>query len=116
MSMDPSLKSKSTLERHRNVLSRAERIAILKETGVWTEEMGASGLPKVAHRKAAVGKKSKVEKDAAAAAAAAGAAPAEGAAAAAPAEGAGKAAAGAKPGAGAKPAAAAKPTAKTGKK
>ena len=110
MSMDPSLKSKSTLERHRNVLSRAERIAILKETGVWTEEMGASGLPKVAHRKAAVGKKSKVEKDAAAAAAAA-AAPAEGAAAAAPAEGAGKAAAGAKPAA-----VAAKPAAKTGKK
>lgn len=107
MSMDPSLKSKSTLERHRNVLSRAERIAILKDTGVWTEEMGASGLPKVAHRKAAVGKKSKVEKDAAAA----GAAPAEGAAAAAPAEGAGKAAAGAKP-----VAAAAKPAAKTGKK
>ncbi len=108
MSMDPSLKSKSTLERHRNVLSRAERIAILKETGVWTEEMGASGLPKVAHRKAAVGKKSKVEKDAAAAA---GAAPAEGAAAAAPAEGAGKAAAVAKPAA-----AAAKPAARAGKK
>jgi small basic protein (TIGR04137 family) len=108
MSMDPSLKSKSTLERHRNVLSRAERIAILKETGVWTEEMGASGLPKVAHRKAAVGKKSKAEKDAAAAAV--GAAPTEGAAAAAPAEGAGKAAAGAKP------AAAAKPAAKAGKK
>lgn len=110
MSMDSSLKSKSTLERHRNVLSRAERIAILKETGVWTEEMGASGLPKVAHRKAAVGKKSKAEKDAAAAAGA-GAAPAEGAAAAAPAEGAGKAAAGAKPAA-----AAAKPAAKAGKK
>lgn len=109
MSMDPSLKSKSTLERHRNVLSRAERIAILKETGVWTEEMGASGLPKVAHRKAAVGKKSKAEKDAAAAAV--GAAPTEGAAAAAPAEGAGKAAAGAKPAA-----AAAKPAAKAGKK
>ncbi len=62
MSMDRSLKSKSTLERHRNVLSRAERITILRETGVWTEEMGASGLPKVAHRKAAVGKKSKAEK------------------------------------------------------
>ena len=63
MSMDTSLKSKSTLQRHRNVLSRAERIAILKENGMWLEGK-ATGLPKVAHRKAAVGKKDKAEKKA----------------------------------------------------
>lgn len=101
MSMDTSLKSKSTLERHRNVLSRAERIAVLKENGMWTEGK-ATGLPKVSHRKAAVGKKDKAEKKVEGA---------EGAAAAAPAADA--KAAGAKPAAGAKAAApAAKPAAK----
>jgi len=85
MSMDSSLKSKSTLARHRNVLSRAERIAVLKENGMWTEGK-ATGLPKVAHRKAAVGKKDKVEKTAEGAAGAEGAAaPAADAKAAAPA-------------------------------
>src|SRR3990172_6457621 len=66
MSMDRSLRSKSTLERHRNVLTRAERIAILKETEQWTEGGKVTGLPKVAHRKASVGKKGKAEKKAAA--------------------------------------------------
>jgi len=60
MSLDKSLKSKSSLERHRNVLTRAERIEHLKEIGRWDEEESkAIGLPKVAHRKAAVGKKTK---------------------------------------------------------
>lgn len=72
MSMDTSLKSKSTLARHRNVLSRTERIAVLKETGRW-EEGKATGLPKVAHRKASVGKKDKAEKKEGAEAAAAAA-------------------------------------------
>jgi small basic protein (TIGR04137 family) len=62
MSIDRSLKSKSTLARHRNVLSRAERIEYLREHGRWSDDMTALGLPKVAHRKAAVGKKSKAEK------------------------------------------------------
>ncbi|RME37168.1 MAG: small basic protein [Planctomycetota bacterium] len=62
MSLDKSLKGKNTLERHRNVLTRAERIEKLKEIGRWTEESTAIGLPKVAHRKAAVGKKSKDKK------------------------------------------------------
>ncbi len=62
MSVDKSLRSRSVLERHRNVLSRAERISILKDTGLWTGDSTALGLPKVAHRKAAVGKKSKAEK------------------------------------------------------
>lgn len=79
MSMDRSLRSKSTLARHRNVLSRAERIGVLKDTGRWEDGRLVTGLPKVAHRKASVGKKEKVEK------AVDGAAPAAGAAAAAPA-------------------------------
>lgn len=62
MSMDKSLKGKSTLERHRNVLSRAERIQRLREQGRWEEGSSALSLPKVAHRKAAVGKKDKAEK------------------------------------------------------
>jgi len=73
MSLDRSLKSKATLSRHRNVLSRAERIDRLKEVGSWTDEMSALGLPKVAHRKAAVGKKAKAEKKAEGEAAVAGA-------------------------------------------
>ncbi|MBI1826721.1 MAG: small basic protein [Planctomycetes bacterium] len=81
MSMDRSLKSKDTLERHRNVLSRAERITVLKETDRWEEGRRASGLPKVAHRKAAVGKKEKADKTAEGEAAAApGTAPVAGAA------------------------------------
>ena len=103
MSMDTSLKSKSTLQRHRNVLSRAERIAVLKEIGLWSEGK-ATGLPKVAHRKAAVGKKDKDDKKVE------GAPGAEGAAAAPAAD---AKAAGGKPAAGAKAAApAAKPAAK----
>jgi len=64
MSLDKSLKSKDLLERHRNVLTRAERIERLKELGRWTDDMNVLGLPKVAHRKAAVGKKEKQEKEA----------------------------------------------------
>ena len=63
MSMDKSLKSKNTLQRHRNVLTRAERIQVLKDTGRWTEDSTAVGLPKIVHRKAAVGKKDKVKKE-----------------------------------------------------
>jgi len=62
MSMDRSLKSKSSLTRHRNVLTRAERIERLKELGRWTEDIKVMGLPKVAHRKVAIGKKDKTLK------------------------------------------------------
>ncbi len=63
MSIDKSLKGKDTLARHRNVLTRAERIEHLKETDRWTEESKAIGLPKIAHRKVAVGKKIKEKKE-----------------------------------------------------
>lgn len=62
MSVDKSLRSKNMLERHRNVLSRAERIVQLKETNRWSEDSSPYGLPKIAHRKAAVGKKDKAVK------------------------------------------------------
>ncbi|MGC9259560.1 MAG: small basic protein [Phycisphaerae bacterium] len=58
MSLDRSLKGKSTLERHRNVLKRAERISMLEDNEKWTEgKSGIFNLPKVAHRKAVAAKK-----------------------------------------------------------
>jgi small basic protein (TIGR04137 family) len=62
MSIDRSLKIKGALERHRNVLTRAERVAKLKEEERWTEEQSLLGLPKVAHRKSRAGKKAEEEK------------------------------------------------------
>jgi small basic protein (TIGR04137 family) len=107
MSMDASLRSASSLARHRNVLNRAERIARLETEGKWSGR--AMGLPKVGNRKQVIG--GKEDK------AAAGAEGAAGATAAAPAAAGGKApaaAAGKAPAAGAaKPAAGgAKPAAK----
>jgi len=77
MSLDRSLKGKSTLERHRNVLRRSERIVMLEDNEKWGEDKNSVfGLVKVAHRKQAAAKKApKAE-------AADGAAPAAGAAAA----------------------------------
>jgi small basic protein (TIGR04137 family) len=77
MSMDRSLKTKSSLERHRNVLTRDERIALLTEQEKFHDGDKPTGLPKVAHRKVAVGAKTKKK---AAAEGAEGAAPADGAA------------------------------------
>ena len=59
MSLDKSLKSKSALERHRNVLTRPERIEKLKEQDRWDDEAEPFGLPKVAHRKTSAGAKDK---------------------------------------------------------
>jgi small basic protein (TIGR04137 family) len=70
MSIDPSLKVRNALTRHRNVLTRAERIKILAEEERWTEEDSILGLPKVEHRKSAAGKKSKAAAERAEAAAA----------------------------------------------
>lgn len=57
MSIDRSLKLKGALARHRNVLTRAERIERLKEEERWEEGDNLLGLPKVANRKVSVGKK-----------------------------------------------------------
>ena len=78
MSLDRSLKGKSTLERHRNVLRRAERIVTLEDNEKWSEEKNSVfGLVKVAHRKQAAAKKA--PKAEAAADGTAAAAPAAGA-------------------------------------
>lgn len=57
MSIDSSLKIKSALTRHRNVLSRTERIEKLLEEERWNEGDSVIGLPKVSHRKARTSKK-----------------------------------------------------------
>lgn len=58
MSIDRSLKIKGALTRHRNVLTRAERIEQLKDEERWSEDESLFGLPKVAHRKSHAGRKS----------------------------------------------------------
>lgn len=62
MSIDKSLKGASSLRRHRNVLTRAERIETLKELGRWTDDSSPFGLPKIENRKAKVAKKEKEAK------------------------------------------------------
>ncbi len=59
MSIDRSLKIKGALSRHRNVLTRAERIEKLKDEERWSEGDSLLGLPKVAHRKSHAGRKAK---------------------------------------------------------
>ncbi len=51
MSVDRSLKVKGALRRHRNVLTREERIGVLKSEERWEDGDKVTGLPKVAHRK-----------------------------------------------------------------
>jgi len=106
MSLDRSLKSANALIRHRNVLTRDERIVRLKEAEKWQEGRSVFGLPKVANRKQTLAKAAKEEAAEGAPAAAGAAAPA---AATAPAKGAAAPAKGkteAKPGAAAGAAAA----------
>jgi small basic protein (TIGR04137 family) len=116
MSLDRSLKSANALIRHRNVLTRTERLAKLTEEERWTDAKSVFGLPKVAHRKQEL---AKAEKEAtvegAAGTVAVGTAPAGAAAPAAGAKGAAPAAKGAAPAAKAG-APAAKAAAPAGKK
>ena len=83
MSVDKSLKLQDQLARPRSVLSRAERIAQLKDEGRWEEGDSVFGLPKVRVRITKRKKAHKAEEPTAEAAAAAAEAPeaAEGAAA-----------------------------------
>ena len=83
MSLDRSLKGKSTLERHRNVLRRSERVVMLEDNEKWAETKNSVfGLVKVAHRKQVAAKKAPKAEVAAVegAVAASGAAPAAAAA------------------------------------
>ena len=95
MTIDKSLRVKAGAISNRNVLTRAERIAKLKETERWKEGDNVLGLPKVRVLKLALKKKKKAAKAEEGTEGAAGtAAPAAGGAAAAkPAAGAAKPAA-----------------------
>jgi small basic protein (TIGR04137 family) len=59
MSLDRSLKTSGGLARHRNVLTRAEKVARLQNEDRWENVDGIFDLPKVANRNIKVGKKSK---------------------------------------------------------
>ncbi len=59
MSLDRSLKVGNALKRHRNVLSRDERILKMIDEGSWSEDKGVTGLPKIANRKVIAGAKKK---------------------------------------------------------
>ena len=58
MSLDASLKAASTLSRHRNVLTKSERLARLLGNGrMERDEAYVLGMPKTVNRKVSVGKK-----------------------------------------------------------
>ena len=62
MTIDKSLRVKAGATKSRNVLTRAERIAKLKETERWKEGDKVLGLPKVRVLKLALKKKKKAAK------------------------------------------------------
>ncbi len=61
MGIDKSLITKGKLTRHRNVLTRTERIKVLINENLWKDGRSVFGLPKVKTLK--VRKKAKVEKE-----------------------------------------------------
>ncbi len=61
MSIDKSLLTKGKLTRHRNVLTRPERIKCLEKEGLWEDGISVFGLPKVKAIK--VRRKAKSEKE-----------------------------------------------------
>jgi len=55
MSLDKSLKKGGGLARARNVLTRAERLAVLQEDDRWAPKAGVFNLPKTKYRRLAPG-------------------------------------------------------------
>lgn len=55
MSIDKSLKKGGNLARSRNVLKRAERLALLQEDERWKPAQGVYNLPKTKSRRLAPG-------------------------------------------------------------
>jgi small basic protein (TIGR04137 family) len=55
MSIDKSLKKGGSLARSRNVLKRAERLALLQEDERWKPAQGVYNLPKTKSRRLAPG-------------------------------------------------------------
>lgn len=74
MSLHPSLKRAERMTAIRSVMKRSERIKWLIDKGLWTEETGVLGLPKIKVVKLKAIKKEKTKEEAPAAAAAAPAA------------------------------------------
>jgi small basic protein (TIGR04137 family) len=62
MTIDKSLKVRAGMMRTRNVLTRAERLAKLRETERWQEGDPVLGMPKVRVQKISLKKKKKVKK------------------------------------------------------
>lgn len=77
MSIHSSLRSGGKGKKHRSVLKRYERLKVLKDKNLWSDEKSVLGIPKVKMQKIKV----KKEKAAPEAAAAGATAPAAGAAA-----------------------------------
>jgi len=63
MSIDRSLRLKDALVRHRNVLTRAERIEKLQDEEKWDDGRSVLGLPKVGHRKVHTKKVAKAKEE-----------------------------------------------------
>lgn len=63
MSIHRSFKQGSGIQRHRNVLTRKERVEKLLAEEKWTEEEGIYGLPKVRNIKPKAGKKKKKDEE-----------------------------------------------------
>jgi small basic protein (TIGR04137 family) len=64
MTMDKSLRVRKGSSSVRGVLTRAERIAKLKEQERWKEGQSPTGLPKVRVQKLSMKKKKKTKEDA----------------------------------------------------
>jgi small basic protein (TIGR04137 family) len=63
MSIDKSLRRKNSLERARNVLTRGERIKVLKDEERWPDGRSPYGLPKVRVFRIVVKKAKKVKEE-----------------------------------------------------
>lgn len=72
MSIHSSLRVSSAGKKHRSVLKRYERLKVLKDKSVWSEEKSPLGLPKVKMQRVKVKKEKTAAADAGAAAPAAG--------------------------------------------
>ncbi|KAA1258545.1 hypothetical protein LF1_10650 [Rubripirellula obstinata] len=62
MTMDQSLRVKAGAIKNRNVMTRAERVARLKELGQFDESNSIVGMPKVRVVKVSLKRKKKVKK------------------------------------------------------
>ena len=63
MSIDKSLRRKNSLERARNVLTRGERIKVLKDEERWQEGRSPYALPKVRVHRIVIKKVKKVKEE-----------------------------------------------------